>query len=87
MGLFSFDGHGLSRKSSRTSGHEPRKASRRRRAAAESRATGSRAAANRGPGQVESLEQRQMLAFDLVAAYAQSSTPFYLAGTVGGTTP
>ena len=33
----------------------------------------------------ERLEERRLLAFDLVAAYAQSPAPFYVAGTTAGT--
>ena len=62
MEFFSFDSHGLSRKPGRAAG-EPRRPRRRR-------ATGSRAAQNQ-QGRVESLESRRLLAFDLVAAYAQ----------------
>ncbi|NCY01625.1 MAG: hypothetical protein EBX36_01635 [Planctomycetia bacterium] len=36
-------------------------------------------------GQPESLEPRRLLAFDLVAAYAQSATPFFVAGGTTGT--
>ena len=74
MGFFSFDSRGISRRL----GPRDRSRTDRLRLARHGRdRRGQRVAAE----SVEQLEARHLLAFDLVAAYAQSVTPFYVAGS------
>ena len=70
MGLLPFDRLGLSRRN----GHGERP---QRRHGARSRRRLDRGRAAESP---ERLEPRQVMAFNLVAAYAQSTTPFYVSG-------
>ena len=74
MSLFSFRRLGIARSShTEARGRTP---AQRRRDAAHSRRL-------RSVHQLERLEQRRVMAFDLVSAYAESLTPFYVSGDAG----